>query len=606
MTSPKQSPGPWRVALVAMPWQLFNRPSIQLATLKAYLERHAGDWLQVDLFHPYLAVARLLGPELYHRLSLNPWAGEALYAPLLFPDQEPEARKLLNKALRRAAEPVDFDFAELRQKLDQHLSQWLAETDWRKYGLIGFSICFHQLLSSLTAASRLKELFPTIPIAIGGSFCAPPVAASLLNGFPALDYRVHGEGEQPLLDLCRFLTGRRESLPAAVAGRGEELQTESLFCQVAELSELPAPDYQGYFAELKRQFAKQSFIPTLPVEFSRGCWWGKCAFCNLNLQWRGYRAKNSSRMLEEVLSLAVRYNCLDFAFTDNALPPKEARFFFQEMAASGQDLRFFGEIRVQHRQEELETYRRGGLDTVQVGIEALSNSLLRKMGKGVSVFDNIAAMKHSLAAGMLLEGNLITEFPGSTFEEVEETLCHLDFVLPFPPLSAASFFLGHGSPVELDPGRYSIGKILAHPNYRGLFPKEVLSGLTLLIKDYRGDRSAQRKQWLPVVEKIKDWQRFHARRKDRRRWQFPLSYREGSTFLLIRQELLHRTLHHRLRGVSREIYLFCEQGRHMRELHEKFPSLAEAKLRDFLEGLSYKRLIFSENDRFLSLAIRSN
>jgi ribosomal peptide maturation radical SAM protein 1 len=607
MNGPLPTPGPLRVALVAMPWPLLNRPSIQLGTLKAYLDREAGDWLQADLFHPYTEVARLLGPELYHWLSRHSWASEALYASLLFPDREVQAAELVQEAVRQSPEPIQLDFTTVKQKLGLQLDSWLASIDWRPYGLIGFSVCFHQLFSSLTAANRLKQLSPASRIVFGGSFCAQAVSASLLNTFPALDYTVQGEGEQPLLDLCRYLSGRRETRPAAVLGREEGLAADSSsFSQVTNLAELPSPDYQAYFAEIGRHFAGEPFIPVLPVEFSRGCWWRKCAFCNLNLQWSGYRAKRASRMQEEVLALAKQFGCLDFAFTDNALPPAEARIFFQGMATLEQDIRFFGEIRVPQHPEELACYRQGGLETVQVGIESLSNSLLRKMAKGTCVLDNIAAMKNCLAAGIVLEGNLITEFPESTAEEAAETLHNLDFVLPFPPLAAAGFFLGHGSPVARDPASFGVKQILPHRQYARLIPPELLAGLTLLTNDYRGDRTAQRRQWAPVRRKIKEWRSFHAGRPQTRRHKPALSYREGGDFLIIRQELPGRTLHHRLRGTSREIFLFCGEVREMRELCQRFPAVPEKKLRSFLEDLHCKRLVFAENDRYLSLAIREH
>ncbi|MEJ2032136.1 MAG: hypothetical protein P8Y63_03665, partial [Deltaproteobacteria bacterium] len=388
----EHSPEPLRVALAAMPWPLFNRPSIQLASLKSYLAQEARDWLHVDLFHPYLAVARLLGPERYHWISRNLWVCEALYAPLLFPQRTAPAEKMIRQALARSEEKIDLDCNEVRDALEGHLQKWIEATDWSRYALVGFSICFNQLFSTLAAVSRLKERFPQVPIAIGGSFCAPTVATSLCRAFPVIDYAVCGEGERPLLDLCRFLSGRQGQPPPAVVG--QDGKKDPGFLQVDRLDELPAPDYRDYFREMQGEFSGEPFIPVVPVEFSRGCWWGKCAFCNLNLQWCGYRAKMSVKLQKEVLAHSSQFGVLDFAFTDNALPPKEALDFFQALAGKGLDLRFFGEIRVRQRPQELEIYRRGGLETVQVGIEALSSSLLKRMKKGARVIDNMAAMKN--------------------------------------------------------------------------------------------------------------------------------------------------------------------------------------------------------------------
>ena len=75
---------PFRVALLSMPWSIFNRPSIQLGALKSYLEQESN--CQVDNYHPYLHLAKTITTGLYSHIGLSGWAGEALFAPLLFPD----------------------------------------------------------------------------------------------------------------------------------------------------------------------------------------------------------------------------------------------------------------------------------------------------------------------------------------------------------------------------------------------------------------------------------------------------------------------------------------------------------------------------------------
>ena len=75
------------------------------------------------------------------------------------------------------------------------------------------------------------------------------------------------------------------------------------------------------------------------------------------------------------------------------------------------DLDFFAEIRGITELKRLQLYSQAGLKTVQVGIEALSTSLLAKMAKGTTTMDNIAVMKMCSASAIRMEGNLITEFP---------------------------------------------------------------------------------------------------------------------------------------------------------------------------------------------------
>lgn len=584
------SAGGFRLALVAMPWPLYNRPSIQLGALTSYLAQQDAALEPVAL-HPYLEVARLLGPETYHRISQNLWLCEALYAPLLFPEMHERAGRLSRTLMGRR--PF-FDFDHTVELLRDQLARWVASQPWHRFGLVGFSVCFHQLFASLAAAQAIKLRFPDLPVLFGGSSCAGEAGASLARAFPFIDHVIGGEGELPLLALCRKLAGRPSP------GQGQEAE------QLCDLSTLPVPDYSAYFAEMAASFGPGlPFLPEVPVEFSRGCWWNRCAFCNLNLQWGGYRMKSAEAMASEVRTLTERHAVADFTFTDNVLPPHEAPRFFELLRQDGRDLRFFAEIRANLRENELAVMHQGGLAVVQAGIEGLSDGLLRRMRKGATVMDNLALMKACLSQGIRLEGNLIVEFPGATAAEVAETLTVLDFLWPFPPLTTAAFFLGHGSPVAAEPQDYGITAKKSHPRYRQLMPQAVLAQLTLLVGDYSGNRVTARRQWAPVVKKVAAWQRFHAARGESAVSRPLLSLRDGGAFLLIRQETPEgQVLHHRLKGTSRLIYLACDAVIDRKTLLERFPRVTEKNLAVFLDELVAKRLLFCGGDQCLALAVR--
>lgn len=589
-----------------MPWAIFNRPSIQLGTLKAFL-RNREQNVTVTTLHPFLEAARAIGPDTYRILCANGWAGEALYAGLLFPDRRDRAENVFLRSLGKKAARGLPAFDILASRLNEQLDDWLARQDFAGCALTGFSVCFNQLTASLLAAGRLKKIRPDLPIVFGGSSCAPGLAGAMLEVFPQIDYIIAGEGETPLASLCRFLDGRADTPGNGVFLRGGGSAGRQAFfrpgcCEIADLDHLPLPDFDDYFTELRA--SGLNVIPGLPIEFSRGCWWNRCAFCNLNLQWGGYRSKSSGRMLREVEQLRSRYRCLDFFFTDNCLPPAEGKRFFSSLSQSDTDVHFFGEIRPLGKAENYALYRRGGLNSVQIGVEAFSDSLLKKMNKGVSAMDNIAAVKDCTGAGIRLDGNLILEFPASTEEEVEETLRCLDFVLPFQPLKSAAFFLGHGSPAWTSPGEYNIRAVRPHPFNRMLYPEEILSRLRMLVEYGIGERQRQKAIWRPVRKKMKAWAEFHNGRKDAAP---PLTYRDGGSFIIIRQERPGRpVLHHRLSGPSRDIYLACSRPATKKDLLRRFPSFAGEQLTAFLGDLERKYLLFRSNDRFLALAVRQS
>lgn len=590
--SPRQFP----VALVSAPWALFHRPSIQLASLRAYLQEKGG--YQVESHHLYLSVAQKISIELYSRITNSSWAGEALFAPLLFPEKKEEAARLFHSELRGDGKGTIPDFDGLVSDLKDCCDTWISRIVQKNISLIGFSVCFSQLLSSLYLASQIKKI-KSIPIVFGGTSCSGDIGRSLGNKFNQIDYVIDGEGEEPLLELCNFLSEQRTTIPAQVYSQ-KGCDAETKIGDIRRLDDLPMPDFLPYLDEVRQIFSDLPFMPILPVEFSRGCSWNRCTFCNLNLQWQGYRWKSAERMIAEIQELSVRTESLNFSFTDNLLPEREMDTFFQAIISLGHDFNFFGEIRAKTPQKRIALYRRGGMKEVQAGIESLSTTLLSRMGKGTTVMDNLAVMKYCSAVDLRLLGNIITEFPGTSEEEIEETLVNLDYVLPYAPLDIASFFLGFGSPIYKEPAKFGISACVVHPKNRALFPAKYRD--ILLISGFRGDKMIQEKRWQPVRKKIKAWQNFHHNRSASA--TPPLYYRDGDRYLVIYQELQdNSTLLHRLRGISRKLYLYCDEPKKVDEIYTAFSDLSSEAIEGFIQQLCNKRLMFREADRILALAI---
>lgn len=274
-----------------------------------------------------------------------------------------------------------------------------------------------------------------------------------------------------------------------------------------DLTGLQAPDYDDYFKTLQSFAPQKRFFPVIPVEASRGCWWqtsvrpghgGGCAFCNLNLQWNGYRRKRTSQVVSEVDTLTSRHQLLSVAFTDNVLPAGATERLFTGLKRLGKDFKLFSEIRATTPLKSLKQMRAAGMAEVQVGIEALSSRLLQKMNKGVSAIQNLEIMKNCEALGIKNDANLIIYFPGSDDMDVSETLAVLDYAMVFRPLKAVAFWLGLESPVWRDPTAFQIQAVYNHPHYRVLFPREIAKSCQFVVQAHRGDLTRQRKRWEPV------------------------------------------------------------------------------------------------------------
>lgn len=607
------------IALVSAPWPLFNRPSIQLGSLKAFLQKELPA-IPVLTRHLYLDLAESLGYELYRNISERNWMAESVYAALLYPEQfDTIERSWWRSSFASSLFPPGRDFQWLCREVEAVTHRSMKCLDWGSCFLAGFSICFGQLTSSLYLMRHLKRKFSHINVVFGGSSCAGDMGKSLLKAFPEIDFVVQGEGELPLARLAVSLkqgySEPDQSPFQGVLARGSAgASSGGRMVQVSSLDDLPIPDYDDYFAMLHRFPPEKRFFPKIPMEISRGCWWRKkppvgkqseCAFCNLNLQWDGYRAKTRARVVSEVKTLSAKHQSLGLSFLDNLLPAKGLKELFTEMAGSGKEFQLFAEIRATTAATVLAAMGTAGTETVQVGVEALSTSLLKKLNKGTTAIQNLQIMRDCETPGLPnLAGNLILHFPSSDERDVAETLATLAFVSPFRPLKPATFWLGYESPVFRNPKAYGIRRRGNHPFYRRLFPAPVLRNLTLMMQDYSGQKRHQRRIWRRVEEEVHHWQETYEELHRSPGSNPILSYLDGKEFMIIRQRRPGQDdMTHRLTGTSRGIYLFCQAHRSVHAILAQFPRLHEDKLLPFLKMMVAKRLMFNEGDPYLSLAV---
>ncbi len=629
-----------RIALISPPWPLFNRPSIQLGALKAHLRVTFPD-LAVSAFHVYLGIAAAIGYAPYRAISGRTWLAETVYAPLLTPDRMDEAAALFRREAKGHPDLADTDFFTLVARVKAVTDRFIDGIDWRRCGLVGVSASLCQMTAALYFLDRVRRAAPDTLTVLGGSIFSCSATPAFFHRFPQVDAVVAGEGEKPLARLvahllaggdgrqcrCRGLVTARS---ASESAPGSEAGANAGFYQMADLSALPPPDYSDYFRLLATLPPARRFFPVLPLEISRGCVRraetvsgagaaiapeaacgpegdsGGCAFCNLNLQWAGYRKKTARQAADEAIGLIRTHRVLAISYMDNALPPSICARALAAPRNAGLEPKVFGEIRATTSRRMLERMRDGGLAEAQIGIEALVGSVLRKMKKGVTALENIAIMKWCEELGIKNASNLIAEFPGTDDDEVARTLRVIDHVQCYRPLLFVRFWMGRSSPVFDRYRDYGIRSVSNHPNYRRLLGEAAAGAIPFMIQQCRGDRAAQRRRWRPVEERIDRW-RADYERLHRGGWTEPiLSWREGGDFIIIRRRRIEGEPEtHRLTGTSAAIYRFCRIPRSLDRIVSAHPGQGSAAVSGFLSMMAQKRLMVEERGRYLSLAVRA-
>jgi len=538
------SPGPAApaIALLSPPWPLYTRPSIQLGALKAIIRSRFPE-VPVAAHHAYLNIAASIGYARYHGISERTWIAETVYGALLYPEMRAGMERLFrseaagNRRLRRT------DFVQLVSRVQEATDAWLSSIDWRPFRMVGISSVLCQLTASLYFIRRLRELQPGLTIVVGGAAFNHQSAAAALEVFPEIDAVVCGEGELPLCHLVQHhvVEGRplAEIPPAhSMVRRGVSDGHEAArgFYQLENLDHLPVPDFEDYFETLSALDPAQRFFPTLPGEVSRGCWWqregptgesGGCEFCNLNLQWKGYRSKSAGRVVSEIDQLTRRHRLLAVAVMDNVLPRESTAEFLHGLAALNRDLSIFAEIRATTPLAELKLMRTAGMRRVQVGIESLSTRLLRKLHKGTTAIQNLEIMKHCEALGIVNLSNLILHFPASDEADVAETLQTMEFAGRFNPPKPVSFWLGLGSPAWHHAEAHGLRQVGNHPHWARIFPAGIFRRLPFMIQAYQGGAGRQRRLWRPVCERLRAWTNSYDGLRRATPLEPILSYRDG-------------------------------------------------------------------------------
>lgn len=623
-----------RICLIALPWSLYRHPSAALGALCAYLKQQEPT-LEVVCRSDFLDAAAALGFGCYDRISQSSYdVGEMLYAALCFPERKEQVRAFFISRMEESGAPLTGSgsfldpeihgerptwssaFDVIQARLEAHLDR-VAEEVAGRYELVGLTTCFGQLFANLALSMRIKRRSTGTRIVLGGSTVSERVGPSLLRELDCFDYVIQGEGEQPLLALARGLAAAEDvsGLKGLITREtASVLPRGAPFWEVSDVNNLPIPDYSEYASRAEAL----NFLWLMTVEGSRGCWWDRakrtgnpkatCHFCNLNVQWSGYREKGAERLVSEVVALNERYHNNVLFFLDNIIRLKGVDEFAQRLIDTGKDWVIFYEMRANIRPHELLMLWQAGVRFVQFGIESLSESYLKRIGKGTSVITNLQVMKICHELGISNGANLLTDFPGGRPEEVAETCETIQrYALGYEPLSANRFWLGRGATVQVLSQEYGVRNLRNADFYRAGLPEALYERLDLLDLSY--DQDGPVADWNHVRALCKQWGAAYsaARASEYRHLLTYLDSGQSMRIFDARTGVLRTSV---FKGLARDVYMYCAEIRRWDDLNQEFIESGRAtarQLAELIEGWNQQGLLYREGQRleggrFLSLA----
>lgn len=294
-----------------------------------------------------------------------------------------------------------------------------------KPDVVGVSIGTQmQLMAGLTFCKMIKEAFPHIHITVGGN-----VVTRLQEEWPThpkffdeiFDTAILYEGEHALLWLLQALAGDRDiaTVPNLMHRTAAGVQTNSEV-YTEKTTALPLPDFDGL--PLDRYFVPERILPYLAT---RGCYWGRCTFCDHGQGYfDSYRGMPANHVVEQVKALRDKYQCRHFLFSDESYPPALFKKVSQLLVEQEVGIKWTTLIRFEESLQDQALWdlaAKAGCCTLYYGMESANERVLNLMDKHAKTSVMQTNLAQAAKAGIWNHVMAFYGFPGETRDEAEDT-----------------------------------------------------------------------------------------------------------------------------------------------------------------------------------------
>jgi anaerobic magnesium-protoporphyrin IX monomethyl ester cyclase len=342
--------------------------------------------------------------------------------------------------------------------------------------VIGISlISADQVIAGFTLASLIKEAGIPAHVVLGGKMitCWRDQLPGALKLWDLFDSAIVYEGEVSLLRLVEALErGQDLSVVPNLMYRDGHTVHVNEFKAPEAAPTLPNPDFEGL--DLDLYLAPER---VLPVSASRGCYWGRCAFCNVGYgESCTFSERRADQVAAEMMILSQAYDTRHFFFSDEALSPRMLKRLSARLSEARADLCWTCCARFEPAldAELLVQMRQAGCRMVLYGLESGSQRVLDRMNKGTRLETVQRILKDGAQAGIWNHIFFFFGFPGETEQDAQGTIrffwSQRNVV---HSVCTGTFLLERHARVAEDPPAYEIARLI--PSGSGSGPERDLA-----------------------------------------------------------------------------------------------------------------------------------
>ena len=380
-------------------------------------------------------------------------------------------------------EPLAQALAAKPTLMDEYLRRLTIEAlDKHQPSLVLLSVPFPgAMYAALRIAQTIKASYPTIKIGLGGGYVNTELRElDEPRIFNFVDFITLDSGERPLLSLLEHLAGKRSAdRLVRTFIRNEQNQVEYKnwpepdipFEDVgtATWDGLPLDSYLSLLDMLNPMHRLWSDGRWNKLTVAHGCYWKKCSFCDVSLDYISrYETASASLLVDRIEAIIAETGQTGFHFVDEAAPPKILKALAEELLRRKVLISWWGNIRFEKTftPELAQLLAKSGCIAMSGGLEVASDRLLELMKKGVSVNQVAQVTKSFSDAGILVHAYLMYGFPTQTVQETVDSLEYIRQLFANGCIQSGFFHRFSctvHSPVGLNPQEYGIKLIPLPP-----------------------------------------------------------------------------------------------------------------------------------------------
>jgi len=302
--------------------------------------------------------------------------------------------------------------------------------------------------------------------------------------FDFVDYVTLDAGERPLLALLEHVAGKRSRtrLVRTFWRDGSEVKYTNFVEPDIPFDDVGTPTWDGL--PLDRYLSLLDMLNPMnrlwsdgrwnKLTVAHGCYWKKCSFCDVSLDYISrYEAASAEVLVDRIEAIVKETGQTGFHFVDEAAPPKVLRALAEELLRRGVAISWWGNIRFEKTftPELCQLLADSGCIAISGGLEVASDRLLQLMKKGVSVEQVARVTKAFADAGVLVHAYLMYGFPTQTTQDTVDALEYVRQLFEHGCIHSGFFHrfaCTVHSPVGLNPAEYGV---MLQPLPEGRFAK---------------------------------------------------------------------------------------------------------------------------------------